>query len=184
MFYVNPFGNLQKYWSSTRVSGDLSVGNEVKKLKQKDMHLKKKKEGEGKRQQGFFQPLPKDKLSETVVNSKAAAIFSLSLFVPFFRNQKAVVFKARYCSTMYLKTASWFDPQLHLSYKVSNYKSHLSLARAMTCRTKEMNSVLKFNCAVLITNETGILDAIVHKAGTSQSYDSSDFSCSNIHSIS
>lgn len=88
MLYVNPLGNLQKYWSPIKVSGYLSVGNEVEKLKQKDVHLKKKKGGEGRRRQGFFQHLPKDKLSETVVNSKWTAIFSPSLFVPFFRNEK------------------------------------------------------------------------------------------------
>lgn len=120
MLYVNLLGNLQEYWSPIKVSGYLSVGNEVKKLKQKDEHLKKKKEGEGKRRQRFFQHLPKDKLSETVVNSKWTAIFSLSLFVPFLGTKKAVMFKAGYCSIMYPKTATSFDPQLHLSYKLSN----------------------------------------------------------------
>jgi len=52
------------------------------------MCTERRKAGGGERRQGFFQHLPKDKLSETVVNSKQTAIFSPSLFVPFFRNEK------------------------------------------------------------------------------------------------
>jgi len=71
------------------------VGNEVKKLKQKDVHLKKKKGGRGKDSRVFsniFLKTSSQKLSSTPSEQLFLACHCLCLFLGM---KKAVVFKAR-----------------------------------------------------------------------------------------